>query len=163
MLLTHWKNKYSFLMHGIWKASQNLLLNENYPFMHGSDCDIQITIHSLIKQIHQILNFLFRGLWFDFPSMGFLEIQVCKLMWYIPQLRMSILLYMFANFHSIFIEICDNVKDPGTYIFKLLNRSPVNSTHKGQWRGVLMFSLIIADNADVSMSMCWLKGTVSSM
>ena len=33
-----------------------------------------------------------------------------------------------------------------------IHRSPVNSAHKGQWRGVLMFSLICA----------WIKGWVNS-
>ena len=37
-----------------------------------------------------------------------------------------------------------------------IHRSPVNSPHKGQWRGALMFSLICASNQRLSkQSWCW--------
>ena len=37
-------------------------------------------------------------------------------------------------------------------IYAVIHRSPVNSTHKGQWRGALMFSLICT----------WINGWVSN-
>ena len=37
-------------------------------------------------------------------------------------------------------------------IFRVIHRSPVNSPHKGQWRGALMFSLICA----------WINGWVNN-
>ena len=78
------------------------------------------------------------------------------------------------NFHSVFIDgkmICGGQSNRLTVIFSChddviwwkhfprywpfvrgIHRSPVNSPHKGQWRGALIFSLICA----------WINGWVNS-
>ena len=76
-----------------------------------------------------------------------IETETCSLFcrWHF---QINSFLWKFTFFYSNFAEVChdDVIKwkhFPRNWPFvRGVHRSPVNSPHKGQWRGALMFSLI---------------------
>ena len=73
------------------KAFRNLFLNEDNPFMVGSDCYIYTYNHSQLNQtVIRSLYLSFMDLSLDFPSIECLEIKISKLGWYISQLSITV-------------------------------------------------------------------------
>ena len=84
---------------------------------------------------------------------GYLYLTYCDTLHTIPLLRSLVICLCGFSYHALHDDVIKWKHLPRYWPFvRGIYRSPVNSPHKGQWRGALLFSLICA----------WINGWVNT-